>query len=106
MTKTSFTSRIAGLATLALAALPVAALSGAAHAGARVQVGDLNLLSAQGVAAYEQRAEAAERKFCRSHTTLAARTACRDGVQIELAEKMAELRQAQLAQQASTFAAR
>lgn len=108
MTKTTFTSRIAGLATLALAVLPMAALSSYAHAETRVKVEDLNLLTGQGVAAYHQRAEVAGRKFCRAEKTVPNRMACREGVRAELTEKFDALRQAQLAQQqqSPTFAAR
>jgi len=103
---TNFTSRIAGLATLALGALPMLALSSVAHAGTTVKVSDLNLLTSQGVAAFEQRAEDAGRQFCRGRASVRTTRDCREGVREELAEKMAALRQAQLAQQAQTFAVR
>ncbi|MCR5872878.1 UrcA family protein [Phenylobacterium sp. J426] len=60
MQKTSFTSRLAGLATLALAALPMAALSTTAQAApAAVAVNDLNLLTHQGNAVLKQRIDGA-----------------------------------------------
>jgi UrcA family protein len=85
----NFAVRIAGLATLALAALPIAALSTAAHAqGAeRVHVADLNLASAAGRATFQTRVDTAARHFCRDERNLDAKAACQAGVRTEANEK-------------------
>jgi UrcA family protein len=87
------TARIAGLATLALAALPVAALTTAAHAQGvahqTVQVADLNLATAAGKAAFDRRVEAAARRFCTSERGMDMQASCRAGVRAEANEKAA-----------------
>ena len=106
MTQTiSMTSRISGLAMLALAALPVAALATNAHA-ASVRVSDLNPASIEGQATFAQRAQVAGRQYCADARSLTAVKACRSGVSVELNEKFDALRAAKLAQQNQTFAAR
>lgn len=102
--KTNFASRVAGVATLALAALPMAALSTAAHAAETVKVSDLNLTTAEGAAALHGRIERAAMKFCADRRGAAEWQSCRDGVRAELTEKAEVVRQAQLDQK--TFAAR
>ena len=102
---TSFTSRIASLATLALAALPMAALATGAHAGTVVKVSDLNAASIEGQATFAQRADAASKEFCSVERSLTAVKACRAGARAELNEKFDVLRTAAIAQQ-KTFAAR
>ncbi len=97
---TSFTARIAGLATLALAALPMAALSTAAHA-ASVRIGDLDLASARGAAVYEQRIDAAAGRFCQDERGLSQRAACIAGVRAEVNEKLAQRQAANPVQMAS-----
>ena len=90
---TNFTARIAGVATLALAALPAFALTtvahAASHAPAAVRVADLNLASADGRAAFDQRVDAAARKFCSSETSLDLKAGCAAGVRAEVNEKAA-----------------
>jgi UrcA family protein len=104
---TNFATRISTVAMLALAALPIAALSvTAAHAETRVHVADLNLASPEGMAAYQQRAEAAVRDFCLPERTVAGRASCYSGVRAELNEKATNLRQAQIARATTNFAAR
>ncbi|MBL8770587.1 MAG: UrcA family protein [Phenylobacterium sp.] len=98
-------TRISGVAMLALAALPIAALPASALAATTVKVSDLNLLSPQGQAAFEQRADQAARNYCGAVYSLNQRAACRVAVRAELAEKVAVVRAAQL-ERASTFAAR
>jgi len=85
----NFAARVAGLATLALAALPIAALSTAAHAqGAeRVHVADLNLASAAGKATFEQRVDSAARHLCRDERRLEVNAACQAAVRSEANEK-------------------
>lgn len=104
--RTDLTATISGLAMLALAALPIAALATASHAQTVVKVADINLLSPQGVSEFNQRADAAGRKFCLPERTVAGRTSCRAAVKAELNEKITALRTAQLAQASTTFAAR
>ncbi len=105
-TRTDLTATISGLAMLALAALPIAALATASHAQTVVKVADINLLSPQGVSEFNQRADAAGRKFCLPERTVAGRTSCRAAVKAELNEKITALRTAQLAQASTTLAAR
>jgi UrcA family protein len=106
MTKTNFASRIAGVATLALAALPMAALSTAAHAAETVKVADLNLMTPEGATKLDGRIEKAAFKFCADRRAVSEWQTCRAGVRAELTEKAETLRQAQFAQAQKTFAAR
>jgi UrcA family protein len=105
---TNFTARIAGLATLALAALPMTAIATASHAApATVQVADLNLDTDAGLATFQQRTSTAAQTFCRTNgRSLSAQAACVKGVQVEVGEKLAATRQTQLATRSTTFAAR
>ncbi len=103
---TDYASKISGIASLVLAALPIAALATAAHAQTVVKVSDINLLSPQGVSEFNQRADAAGRKYCLPERTVAGRATCRVGVKAELSEKLSVLRTAQLEQASQTFAAR
>ena len=90
---TTFTARLAGIATLALAVLPAAALTTVAHSApyvaSKVQISDLNLASADGQAALQQRTDAAARRFCDGVTSLNTISACRAGVRAEVNEKVA-----------------
>ena len=108
MRKTNtLTNTISSIAMLALAALPVAALATATHAApASVKIADLNLASPGGIAVFNQRADYAARKFCNTELALSARANCREGVKVELTEKMAAIRTAQASRTATTFAAR
>ena len=101
-----FASKISGIAMLALAALPIAALATASHAQTVVKVADINVLTPQGVSEFNQRADAAGRKFCLPERTVAGRASCVAGVKAELNEKLTSLRMAQLEQASQTFAAR
>ena len=105
MQKTNtLTDRICSAAMMALAVLPMASLATAAHA-ATVKVSDLNLASPAGVAAYTQRAEQAARVYCSHERGISVVTACRQGVAVELSEKLDAMRTAQAAR-AQTFAVR
>lgn len=106
MTKTNFTSRIAGVATLLLAALPMAALSTAAHAAPSVKVSDLNLLSPQGAAVLKQRTDHVVYKYCAHRKVATDRAACQRGVRAEIAQKAEVVRQQQLATLTMSFAVR
>ena len=103
---TNFATRISGVAMLALAALPFAALPAQSLAATTVKVADLNLASPQGQAVFADRAQAAARNYCAATRGLSERTACRDGVMVELNEKAATVRTAQIERASKTFAAR
>ncbi|MET0273674.1 MAG: UrcA family protein [Phenylobacterium sp.] len=97
---TNAASRIAGLATLALAALPIAAISTTAHAApVAVKVSDIDLNSTAGLAAFHQRAEAAAHSFCRTalqpKSPLRGPASCRAAIRTELAEKLPAAQNAQ-----------
>ena len=96
---TNFAARLAGIATLALAALPVAAISTVAHAAPAVRVADLDLASIEGVATYHQRVAAVTRQMCADERILSRQQACRTGIRSEMQEKLAALqnRQTQMA---------
>lgn len=90
MMTSKITSRVAGLATLALAVLPIAALTTAAHAGERVRVADLNLATSAGQAAFANRVDQAATNFCRTERDLTAKAACQAGIRAEANEKAAQ----------------
>jgi UrcA family protein len=98
---TNFTSRFAGVATLALAALPLAALATTAHAApVTVRIADLDLNSAHGQAAYEQRVERAAIDFCKAEKRPASRLrvaddSCVAAVRAEMSDKFVVAVQAQ-----------
>ena len=100
---TSFASRFAGVATLALAALPMAALATAAAAApVSIQVRDIDLNTASGQAAFHVRAEQAAEAFCKAERAPASRLrvaedTCKDAVKAEVAEKFALAQAAQRA---------
>lgn len=107
MQKTSLTNRLAGLATLGLAALPMTALSTAAQAApATVVVKDLNLLTPQGNAILEKRISAATLKYCVGRKPITATQACHEGVRAELAQKADAVRRTQQAALTMTYAVR
>jgi UrcA family protein len=86
---TNFTARIAGFATLALAALPIAALSSAAHATEyRISVADLNLATAQGAAKFDARLHRATNVICGSNRAIAERMECEAAVRAEAMDKL------------------
>lgn len=88
----NITARIASVATLALALVPAAALSTNAYAAApytTVHVADLDMASASGKAVYEQRLDAAARRFCTRETSLNLQAACEAGVRDEVNAKIA-----------------
>jgi UrcA family protein len=101
----NYAARLAGAATLALAALPMAALSTTAYAApVTVRVADLDLNSLHGQAAYEQRVERAAKRFCKAEKRVASRLRVADGtcvaaVRHEMADKLVVAVQAQRGQQ-------
>lgn len=103
---TDITARISAVAMLALAALPAAALPASALAASTVKVSDINLLTDEGMATFQQRADYAARDFCADIIGLSARAACRQGAKAELHEKVAVIRAAQLEQASPALAAR
>ena len=87
------TSTLAGVATLALAALPMFALATVADAATpvAVQVADIDTLSPEGARIYEQRVEKAAMRFCRinnAQSRLTERVDCQNAVRAEMAEKL------------------
>jgi UrcA family protein len=102
----NLTNRVSGAALLALAALPMVALASGAHAATTVRVSDLNLLSTDGVAAYQERANVAARAFCDDGRNISYRISCKAAVKAELNDKLTDLRQAQLAKTSTALAAR
>lgn len=103
----NLTNRISGFAMLALAALPIASLPASALAApASVKIADINLLSPQGMATFDKRADYAARDFCREERSLSVAAACRVAVKEELSEKVTAIRSARLEQASKTFAAR
>ena len=103
----NLTNSISGFAMLALAALPIASLPASALAApASVKIADINLLSPQGMATFDKRADSAARDFCREERSLSVAAACRVAVKEELSEKVTAIRSARLEQASKTFAAR
>lgn len=103
----NLTNSISGFAMLALAALPIASLPASALAApATVKIADINLLTPQGMATFERRADYAARDFCRQERSLGAAASCRSAVKAELSEKVTALRSAKLEQASKAFAAR
>jgi len=103
---TNFAARISGVAMLALAALPIAALPASALAETRVHVSDLNLLTPEGMATFNQRAHKAAATYCGDVYSLNARASCRAAVKAELNDKVAVIRAAMLEQASQAFATR
>lgn len=102
---TNYASKIAGIAAIALAALPLVAIAGIAQAApATVQISDLDLSTVEGQAQFKARVKDAARDFCRERAVTGTRISSRSciaAVEAEMTEKLA-------AQQtgAKTFAAR
>ena len=90
---TNFAAKIAGVATLALAALPVVALTTAAHAASApvtIQVSDLNFGSQAGRDAFAARVRKAEGQMCRGAGVAGGFDSCARGVRMEAHEKLAQ----------------
>ncbi|HEV2530088.1 UrcA family protein [Phenylobacterium sp.] len=106
---THFAAKLAGAATLALAALPALALTTAAHAApdpVKVRLADLDLLTPAGQAMLAQRVDRAGVEFCRSERSLTLRTSCRDGVRAEVREKLTAYPEARAAARTEIAVAR
>ncbi len=102
----NLTAQVSSLAMLALAALPIASLPASALAATQtVKVSDINLLTPEGMQAFDKRANIAARDFCRDERDMSVAHSCRVAIKAELNEKMAVIRAAKL-EQANTFAAR
>jgi UrcA family protein len=68
-------------------------LSVAAHAApVTIKVADIDAETPQGAAVLKQRTDAAVRRYCSANSgrALSERTACREGVRLEIGEKVAE----------------
>jgi UrcA family protein len=102
---TNYASKIAGIAALALAALPLVAIAGIAEAApATVQISDLDLSTPEGQSQFKARVKSAAQDFCRERTITGSRISSRSciaGVEAEMAEKLAAQTSG-----AKTFAAR
>lgn len=85
----NFTARMAGLATIALIALPIATLGTAAHAQPSIQTSDLNLATASGKAAFDHRTNRAAAEACGNERNLSIAYACKAAVHAEVTEKLA-----------------
>jgi UrcA family protein len=86
-------AKLAGVATLALAVLPVAALTTAAHAQPapqHIEIGDLDLSTKAGVAAFDERVQRVSWQMCRDAADLRARAACQSAIHEEARDKLAE----------------
>ena len=88
-----FSTTLAGVATLALAAIPALALTTAAQAApAVVKVSDLDVANAQHAQALEQRIKVAARKVCTAPANqggLSLRQACMEDVRQSVHETLA-----------------
>jgi UrcA family protein len=82
---------IAGIATLALAAIPMFALGTAAHAAQPVvvQVADLDVSTPAGARELDRRINTAASQFCEGATRLAETVSCKAAVRAEVSDKMA-----------------
>ena len=95
------TSKIASVATLALAAIPMLALTTAAHAAPMsVKVGDLS--SAAGVAAFAQRIDRVAGQVCAAQaldvgTRMVNTEGCREAVRAEAIDKLTPAQRSQVA---------
>lgn len=104
---TNYAAKIAGAATLALAALPMVAMTTAAHAEPmKVSVAGIDLSSKAGQQAFAHRVQVAGREFCATEKTFTGREACLSGVRAEATEKMTALESSQHYAGTATIAAR
>jgi UrcA family protein len=85
---TRFTVRIAALT---LIAMPLAAFSAPAQAQPSVRIGDLDLASAAGQAAFAHRLNVAADQVCGDEKNLSIQYACKTGVRAEVSEKLAAI---------------
>ena len=101
-------AKFADAVTPALIALPMAiALSTVAHAEPmKVRVGDLDLASRAGQAAFAQRVDRAAQDFCAGQKSLSQHAACTAGISAEAQQKAASLETSSHYAQAAEIAAR
>jgi UrcA family protein len=85
----NFTARVAGLAAVALIALPVATLGTAAHARVSVQLAGLDLTTDAGKAALAHRVNTAADQTCGGEKAPSVLKACKAAVTAEVGEKLA-----------------
>lgn len=104
------TSTLAGVATLALAALPMFALATSAQAApVAVKVADIDTLSLAGAAAYDERVEKAANRYCvKANPTarLTERHACLNAVRAEMSDKFQARNTVLAARQGAQMAAK
>lgn len=92
---TKFSSTLAGVATIALAAVPIVALAtGAQAAPVAVKVSDINISSPRDAHTLDQRVATAAAEFCSNASvgriTLSARHDCLQGARAEIQEQLAQ----------------
>jgi UrcA family protein len=93
-----YIARFAGVATLALAALPIAALTTAAHAQTgKVYVADLNLASPAGQKAAVSRIVHLSHEMCANERNLTQKDACETAVSHEARTQLAAATSSQFA---------
>lgn len=87
---------IAGVATLALAAIPMLALGSNAFAAqpVTVQVADLDVSTPAGAREFERRTNAAASEFCGPGMRLSEHVACKAAVRAEVTEKLIAMKSA------------
>jgi UrcA family protein len=81
----------AGVSMAALAATGTASSAQAADPSVRIQVGDLDLTTTQGRAAFEFRLSRAARQFCEDRRDLASNMACQRAVREEAMDNLTDL---------------
>lgn len=87
-----FTARFAGIATLALAALPMAALTTTAHAQtSRMVVSDINMSSTAGQKTLTSRIAHLSHEVCANERNITQKSVCEAAVAGEAREKVAAI---------------
>jgi UrcA family protein len=96
---TNFASKFAGVATLALAAMPLVTVATAARAETTVAIADIDVATPSGRAEFDARVDKAARDYCKarqvSWTRIADNRACVAGVKLEMNEKLAQVQGSQ-----------
>src|SRR5689334_22373028 len=103
---TNYAAKISGVAMLLLAALPIASLPAAALAQTSVRVSDIDLLTFEGMATFQHRAQNAASRYCADVYSLNARARCRVAIKAELNDKVTVIRAARLEAASRNLAAR
>ncbi|HEX2560382.1 UrcA family protein [Phenylobacterium sp.] len=105
---TNYVNKIAGIAAIALAALPLVAIAGVAEA-ASVKIGDIDPSTVEGQLEFQSRVKDAANDYCRANaltgSRLASHRTCVAAVHDEMNEKLVKVQQAK-AEKAQAYAAR